>query len=181
MERDSLGRFIAGHTAWNKWQTTPVICRVCNNELGDENWYPSLRCRNVRLCIECAKRKSAVRDKRFYIKHKVKIIQQKKEYQQRNRENILAYNRLHYLGTDGRFFSGLNKRTYPDNHQCELCDKPVNRLGYHHWDDGNMSVGIWLCSQCHVLAELTEKDITSERYLQLKHEIIDGVPNAISF
>ena len=54
---------------------------------------------------------------------------------------------------------GLNKWKYSD--KCEVCGKPgdtkiQNRLHYHHWLPNNPSLGIWICRECHWLAELLE-------------------------
>jgi len=49
---------------------------------------------------------------------------------------------------------GLKKRLHPGD--CELCGKR-RRLSYHHWDDTNPSIGLWLCFGCHMLAERLEK------------------------
>ncbi len=50
----------------------------------------------------------------------------------------------------------LNKRPYPG--ECEVCGLPKEKgLLYHHWDEDNPSVGLWLCSRCHRLAEVLDK------------------------
>lgn len=49
----------------------------------------------------------------------------------------------------------LNKRPYSD--ECELCGKLRERHHhYHHWDDSNPSMGLWLCFKCHRMAELMD-------------------------
>ena len=74
---------------------------------------------------------------------------------------------------------GLSKREYPG--KCELCDKEMPKgLAYHHWDDDNPSMGVWLCNACHRIAEfLDKKDWTSaaQAYLTLKKHIQEGLWN----
>ncbi len=47
----------------------------------------------------------------------------------------------------------LSKRPRPD--RCELCgDRPAK--SYHHWDEDDPSVGLWLCFRCHMAAEVMD-------------------------
>lgn len=47
------------------------------------------------------------------------------------------------------------KRDYPKDRKCELCGaegknkRRIDPLDYHHWDDKNISKGMWLCQKCH--------------------------------
>jgi len=43
------------------------------------------------------------------------------------------------------------KRSKP--YCCELCGSLSNNLGWHHWDNNNASMGIWVCFNCNVFAE----------------------------
>ncbi len=49
------------------------------------------------------------------------------------------------------------KRSKPD--KCELCNRTTKYLGYHHWNDSNPSVGLWLCAHCHIFAEHVENSM----------------------
>lgn len=72
------------------------------------------------------------------------------------------------IGTRHRTVYGLNKRARPD--KCELCHKARKLLFYHHWDDSNYSMGIWLCVNCHFFAERVESGQV-EQYQGLKERI----------
>ena len=42
---------------------------------------------------------------------------------------------------------------------CELCERSRGRrLYYHHWDDDNPSLGIWVDFKCHRLVELVDQE-----------------------
>ena len=83
------------------------------------------------------------------------------------------------LGTGGRTFRGLHKRPRPDN--CELCglDRThQGRLFYHHWDDNNLSLGMWLCYRCHIFVGALDLGLTATMYKELKERILgeEGQP-----
>ena len=85
-----------------------------------------------------------------------------------------ARERTTKLRTKDKTFRGLNKRLWPG--KCELCTVE-GRLGYHHWDDNNPSLGIWICIRCHQFVEFVE-DMNSgqalpymKRYLELKEKV----------
>lgn len=61
-----------------------------------------------------------------------------------------------------------NKRPRPDN--CELCNKEVVHFDWHHWDDSDLSKGMWLCFRCHQFAEGIEHGAHEEDYLKLKEK-----------
>jgi len=48
------------------------------------------------------------------------------------------------------------KRQFPIDSKCEVCQK-TKKLDYHHWDDSNLSKGIWCCNVCHQMAEGIDK------------------------
>jgi hypothetical protein len=56
------------------------------------------------------------------------------------------------------------------------------RLEYHHWDDSRPSMGIWMCYQCHRLAERIDDidggnvDRLIEAYRNMKQEITTSFP-----
>lgn len=52
----------------------------------------------------------------------------------------------------------------------ELCNNSGRRLYYHHWDDNNMNMGMWICGHCHTFAEWVEKG-WSMKYQKLKETI----------
>jgi len=91
------------------------------------------------------------------------------------------WNRIRVLGTskDGKFirYSGLNKRKYPENKKCELCNEKINGLVYHHWDDENPNKGMWICNKCHwviTYLEMTSMNFIKnvlEKYMNMKKKI----------
>lgn len=90
------------------------------------------------------------------------------------------YRRHTKLGTTkvtGKYqrFRCLNKRPYPG--KCELCPKK-GYLAYHHWDDTNLSKGIWACPKCRKLIERIDRgiqrigrDTVASKYLLLRANI----------
>jgi len=101
----------------------------------------------------------------------------RKYYEEHKEERRNYYRRTHLSSGNNKCFSGLNKRPYPEDNCCEVCDKffPKN-LKYHHWDDNNPSIGIWVCGQCHNFVELVDKNLV-EKYLKLKNEILNRKDN----
>ena len=80
------------------------------------------------------------------------------------RENYIMVNKdgkRHWVKVEG-------KRARPDN--CEICKRAADRLVYHHWDNNNILLGMWLCNPCHIMAEGVEKG-RAEVYLMLKGQI----------
>lgn len=49
----------------------------------------------------------------------------------------------------------LDKRPHPGH--CEICGRTDQMLYYHHWDDSNLNLGIWVCFKHHRLAELVDE------------------------
>ncbi len=75
--------------------------------------------------------------------------------------------------------TGLNKRPYLGT--CEVCGMESVKSGdlaYHHWDDSDPSMGMWLCHMCHGMAEVYDNQGTPDNqemlkiYLRLKVKIL---------
>ncbi len=65
---------------------------------------------------------------------------------------------------------GLDKRPRPE--LCELCSRKPTKA-YHHWDDDDPSIGLWLCYRCHITVEVMDDfpDIDLHSfYLDLKEK-----------
>ena len=81
------------------------------------------------------------------------------------------YNRQHTLVVGGKRIV-VNKRTRPDT--CEVCemvgDYTGDRLSYHHWNDSNPHLGLWLCFMCHRMAEGVDRGLYTI-YLKKKAEV----------
>lgn len=64
------------------------------------------------------------------------------------------------------------RHTQLGNGICELCGSKVERMHYHHWDDDNPSMGLWLCPRDHRHAEGFDQAINDPallaRYALLK-------------
>jgi hypothetical protein len=45
-------------------------------------------------------------------------------------------------------------------------------LGYHHWNDADISKGIWVCQTCHQAIEWYEKGLFA-LYILKKAEIME--------
>lgn len=149
------------------------VCRKCGNELTDENWYPSLRKDHDNICKGC-----------FYLANKDSNYAWRQRNVERCRTNRNSWNknhpeqkrnwqRTHGLSHNGKIVYGLNKRPYPVDKTCELCNNIAGRLVYHHWDDEKLDMGLWVCFRCHSLAELLDKfgiTIVNE-YFELKTKI----------
>jgi len=73
----------------------------------------------------------------------------------------------------GDIYGVKDKRKYPADELCELC-KQHNRLVYHHWDDTNFALGMWICQKCHNAAHWLETYDPDEFY-SLKTEITGEV------
>jgi len=70
-----------------------AICRECGAELivGD-NWHLPYARQNSRICIECNK----AYNRRWYDKHRQKVLAARPQYYRENRERILAYSHQRY-------------------------------------------------------------------------------------
>jgi len=95
---------------------------------------------------------------------------------------ITSQRRREWLGGQ---FTGLNKRPYPN--ACELCKERIpahlmKQLVYHHWDDSEPSMGIWVHQQCHHICEAVDivdglkgdKPELLDRYRQERDKIIES-------
>ena len=66
------------------------------------------------------------------------------------------------------------KRPYPEDGICELCGKNSRRINWHHWNDEELSEGLYLCRYCHTFAERTDQGVVTQ-YLELKEQEISRV------
>jgi len=71
------------------------------------------------------------------------------------------WEREHRITTTGHKKLVGSKRPYPQYQVCELCKRRKRKLlDYHHYDDNNLSKGLWLCRWCHPFAENVDKGFT---------------------
>jgi len=111
-----------------------------------------------------------------------KFYRRIKQYKCRKCDNkhIHEWDRKHILTT---FINGKetilkgNKRPYPKDQKCEICKEVRKFLIYHHWDDKDISKGVWCCPfECHGLAETLDKNILlGNKYLKLKGKINEKI------
>ncbi len=99
-----------------------------------------------------------------------------KKYYKEHKREITEYNRLHVIHTGHdsahrNWITGLQKRPYPDKAVCEICGRESKKLSYHHWDDKNPSLGIWICYGCHQGCNFVEKIFWVNRYIELKQTL----------
>lgn len=132
------------------------LCRKCKVELNDSNWWLSRKKHKSYICNKC----ETERINKYRLNNKEKLYQKGKAYSIRSR--LWSKKRIPHCG--------LNKR--PKSKLCELCCNKEPK-GYHHWDDNNLNMGIWLCQDCHWGAEFIDKKSINKaiEYLKLKKEI----------
>lgn len=148
---------------YNKQYSKIKKCLHCKVKLSRKNMFPSWFKDKIYLCQKCA------------------IKQQMKYYKNGGKERNLIKSRTNYVGTskNGKQVTLIgNKRPYPKNSKCELCNNKVKVLNYHHWNDNDLSKGMWLCSREHVYANGIETYLQNiefrNKYLQLKKDIVNG-------
>lgn len=110
-------------------------------------------------------------NRKYYQKHRDKILRHHKEYRNQNKERLTEKRRRTVLQTKQGKITGLNKRAYPADGCCELCGES-KRLGYHHWNGREFSMGMWICQFCHIFTERFEKGHL-KKYLELKKKITE--------
>ena len=71
-----------------------------------------------------------------------------------------------------RWYKVEGRRPKPES--CELCPRENLTLNWHHWDDEDLSLGMWLCWGCHRRATIIEGDFV-EKYLKLKSKLCKEV------
>ena len=139
-----------------------ATCNKCDVVLTEANWYKSAfrigdyRCN---ICMSAYNRgyrklwRNTEGGRRYFAAHR--------RFQQQN-----------YIGrraADGgrEVVRIAGKRPRPDH--CEMCDATPKRLVYHHWNDDDYSLGLWVCQGCHNVAHTWEdKRLRMARYRALK-------------
>lgn len=139
------------------YRSQEPICVICNCKLIDENWHNCFKKTKHYICNKCSRK----RQKEYYWKNPEKARQYQREYA-----------RNHILKIQGKVII-LNKRKRPFSNQCELCKEKQQRIEYHHWNDRKPENGLWLCFDCHRLAERMDKFglKIARKYFKLKNEI----------
>lgn len=107
--------------------------------------------------------------KRPEVKKRIAEYLKNPEVKKRLKIQQKEYRRQNFLNVKGKSVK-VNKRPRPDD-VCEVCNKEVEKLDYHHWDDDHPEQGIWVCLSCHRVVEGTDKGI-SFKYIRLKEAIV---------
>jgi len=154
-------------------------CIRCHTPLTKGNIYEGFIKKHHFVCKDCWRKQvyqyrknPDVRMKQAtYMKTYMKtwISQNKEHWLQIQRE----YKRRNYLTINGKTVRA-SKRLRPKDDCCELCRKQKNILHYHHWDDENLSKGVWVCGSCHLMITAVENptfEMRLNQYLELKQQI----------
>ena len=114
-------------------------CYRCKIKLIIENWCKSNRKHKLYQCNNCTR-----------------II-----YRTWQRKNIInSYKDGHNIEIK------CKKRDYPKENKCELCGLE-KQLGYHHWNDSQPSLGMWICHSCHYSAESVERYLRNPEFTKI--------------
>lgn len=137
------------------------ICHSCGKELPLERFgkHPGCPGGYYTYCRECQKEKS-----KNYI-HKDGTTSKKWRRDRMRKMRLRSSN-------GKTFFGELNKREYPTDDSCEICHEK-KRLAYHHWDDNDLSKGMWICVLCHTAVHWMDRHSVDE-YYSLKKRIMDS-------
>lgn len=133
------------------------VCSDCKKELPKTEFHKNRRCKDGlnRRCKVC---------------HHQSNLRVMRKYPERYNKKKRDYGRKYLIsGVRGKI---LNKRDYPPANRCELCKRKNMLLGYHHWDNGDFSQGIWICRNCHIAVHWLE-NFPSTLYFDLKHKRIN--------
>lgn len=155
------------------------LCELCDraaNHLGYHHWdrgNPNLGLWICEVCHRIVESVDlpnflAIVDKYFHLKLTVSTGPKWNEACLNPRE---YYRRTTLCLGDGNIIRGLNKRLYPEGNICELCNKEARCLGYHHWDDNEPSIGIYVCTTCHRVAESIENrdfPLVADKYFYIR-------------
>ena len=81
---------------------------------------------------------------------------------------VKTWQRKHFISTSGGVRIRAEKRERPD--ECEMCDKQVSKLDYHHWNSEKPQNGIWVCMSCHQFVERVDSGLVI-KYTKLRDKI----------
>lgn len=142
--RDERGRFANGHVvpqAWIESRYKPKFCRLCGNELIDENWPLNFRKRWGYLCRAC---------KQVYQRD------WSKESRKNNPEKHRRQQRKHRL----RYPEKIKARNFVNNHnlplgsECEFCGR-TEKLEHGHIDYDYPEIYLTVCHECNQNMEIS--------------------------
>jgi len=146
----------------------PKICIICNtsfipNSGGQKACFKKCQVKLSRIKFREWRKENPERIKRSF----------QKWYDKKGKKYAREYCRKHKMTIKGKQFYNINKRPYPPESRCELCNKEKKKFDYHHWNDTHPEKGLWLCFRCHGLAETLDRygiDI-ARKYLKMIDEL----------
>ena len=159
------------------------ICTVCKKTLELSLFYTSKKSKTgvISACKKCTSkqvkdyrernkesfkikgeiyRKShlqeyALRNRKYYIKNKAKIVATKKKYQEKNKEAISlrrkinkAKDRRKHISVK-RVLRAIEKGILVRPKNCNICDRLHPNIEGHHYDYDKSLEVVWLCKPCH--------------------------------
>lgn len=141
-------------------------CPYCNQTKPISDFYDrksgdhTIKRRNCKNCNRLYQAKWRAKNLHY-------VQQRNREYKRRNpekylkwKENAKIHARKHCIcSSNNKVFKGLNKRPYPEGKGCEICQRQDKHLVYHHWNDNNPSLGLWICKICHDMCEQIDKGL----------------------
>ncbi len=105
--------------------------------------------------------------------YRLKVVESTKRWLERHPHYVRdVYRRRRGVTKDGRVVFGLNRK--PRSEVCELCRRNSRRLHFHHWDDSDLNIGLWLCVPCDRLGEALDKGVVeiADEYAELKRAAV---------
>ena len=149
-------------------------CRVCNIELTNENWHWYKKENHSYICNECNSKANI----KYQKDHVEKYRENRLKSYYKNKQHYKDYARKNRIGTvdangNKKVIFG-RKREYPFDEKCEVCKVYGKRLVYHHWDDSEPILGMWVCTRCHNVAEYLDSGMDINSYIILKTNITNG-------
>ena len=139
--RAKLGKIVKPQI--NKVGSIVKYCTVCKVQLDDLNWDKDNKKDRLYHCNNC--------------------------WRVHDRDQARKYTLQTYRNGKLIYLRG-NKQDYPMDQKCTLCGRVTKKLDYHHWNDRDISKGIWMCYLCNQMSDRIERKLHL-KYLELKEEI----------
>ena len=114
---------------------------------------------------------------RYREKNPEKARESRRRWQINNPDKMAEYS-LNWRTTriqTGNGYIKVNRSPKPDS--CMVCGVKGKKMDYHHWDDNHPCLGLYLCIQCHMMAEKVDKGFHII-YLQEKEGMVLIVPSS---
>jgi len=118
------------------------------------------------------------KDHRYYLRNRLKCIHSVDKYQRDNKEKCIEGDKKYAKKFSRKAVTTYrngkqvviygDKRPFPKDGKCEFCRISLDDTyyGYHHWDDNDLSKGLYLCNPCHLRANVYEWDLKDNNYFR---------------